>query len=166
MGWEHWKIPIGKIKSINSRLKTFTDKGDKIGEYVLDANDTFISLVEFENGALGTISSTRFATGLKNRLDLKIFCDKGAVRISFDDPITEGNYFEMTTDTEKETIELTDTLRWDKISTKPTPNNFERFIISILTGKNDQPDFKRGSEIQKILDSCAESSTKNSWIDI
>ena len=159
-------FPIGKIKSINSRLKTFTDKGDKIGEYVLDANDTFISLVEFENGALGTISSTRFATGLKNRLDLKIFCDKGAVRISFDDPITEGNYFEMTTDTEKEIIELTDTLRWDKISTKPTPNNFERFITSILTGKNDQPDFKRGSEIQKILDSCAESSTKNSWIDI
>ena len=55
---------------------------------------------------------------------------------------------------------------WEKIITLPTPNNFERFITSILTGKNDQPDFKRGSEIQKILDSCAESSTKNSWIDI
>ena len=57
---------------MNARLKTFEDKGVKIGEYILDANDTFVSLVEFENGALGTISSTRFATGMKNKLNLKI----------------------------------------------------------------------------------------------
>ena len=43
---------------------------------------------------------------------------------------------------------------------------FERFIESIKSGKNDQPDFKRGSEIQKILDACIKSSDENVWIDI
>ena len=88
--------PVGQITSINSRLKTFKDKGEKIGEYVLDANDTFISMIEFDNGAIGTVSATRFATGFTNRLDLKIFGDLGAVKIGFDDPIAEGNQYQIT----------------------------------------------------------------------
>ena len=152
--------PVGKIKKINAHLKTFKDKGERIGEYVLDANDTFISMVEFDNGAIGTISGTRFATGYKNRLELKIFCNKGAVRISFDEPLSEGNYYEITKDIDKENM------YWEKIITLHTPSNFERFITSIKSGQNDQPDFKRGAEIQKILDSCFESSKINSWIDI
>ena len=50
------------------------------------------------------------------------------------------------------------------MNTKPTPNNFERFIESIKSKTNDQPDFKRGAEIQKILDSCMKSSKENKWI--
>lgn len=157
-------FPVGKIKHINSRLKIFKDKGKKIGEYVLDANDTFVSMIEFDNGAIGTVSSTRFATGFTNRLDLKIFGDLGAVRISFDDPITEGNQYEITKDTERVILDKSDKLIWNTINTKPTPNNFERFIQSIKSKKNDQPDFKRGAEIQKILDSCIKSSKENKWI--
>jgi predicted dehydrogenase len=158
--------PVGQITSINSRLKTFRDKGEKIGKYVLDANDTFISMIEFENGALGTVSATRFATGFTNRLDLKIFGDLGAVKISFDDPIEEGNQYQITNDTERELIEKSDKLKWNTINTKPTPNNFERFIQSIKNKTNDQPNFQRGAEIQKILDACSESSAKNIWIDL
>ena len=148
------------VKKINTLLKTFKDKGEKLGEYVLDANDTFVSMVEFEHGAVGTITSTRFGTGYRNRLDLKIFCDKGAVRINFDDPVSEGNYYEITKDINSENM------YWEKIITLHTPSNFERFITSIQSGQNDQPDFKRGAEIQKILDSCFESAKINSWINI
>jgi len=42
---------------------------------------------------------------MKNKLNLKIYCDFGAVKISFDDPIKEGNYYEITTDTETEAFE-------------------------------------------------------------
>ena len=87
---------LDPIKKINARLKTFKSKGEKIKDYTLDANDTFISMVEFENGALGTITSTRFATGYSNRLELRIFGDKGAVKIEFDDALTEGNKFMFT----------------------------------------------------------------------
>ena len=59
-------------------------------------------MVEFDNGAIGTINATRFATGYSNRLELRIFGDKGAVKIEFDDPINEGNKFMFTNDTERE----------------------------------------------------------------
>lgn len=161
-------FPVGSIKKLNTKLKTFEDKGHKIGQYKLDANDSFVTMLEFENGALGTVASTRFATGEINKLNLKIYCEKGAVRIAFDDPIKEGNYYEVTTDTETvfsdEDKKLNKKLKWEKVVTRPTPNNIERFIESINSGINDQPDFERGAKIQKILDSCFESSEKESWI--
>ena len=126
----------------------------------MDANDTFVSMVEFEHGAVGTITSTRFGTGYRNRLDLKIFCDKGAVRINFDDPVSEGNNYEIARDIDSKDM------YWEKIATSSTPSNFERFIKSIKTGQNDQPDFKRGAEIQKVLDSCFESAKTNTWVNI
>ena len=158
--------PVGNIKKINCRLKTFKDKGEKIDEYVLDANDSFISMVEFDNGAIGTINSTRFATGNVNRLELKIYCDKGAVAMKFDDPITQGNYYSICTDINATSPNDEKSLDWEIVKTDPTPSNYERFITSIISGKNDQPDFKRGADIQKILDSCFLSSEKNEWIDL
>ena len=152
--------PVGRIKRINSLLKTFKDKGDTINGYSLDANDTFLSMVEFENGATGTISSTRFATGYKNKLELKIFCDRGGVKIGFDDPINEGNHYEIMKNIESEEMS------WEKVTSDSSPTNFERFISAIISGKNDQPDFNRGAEIQNIMDSCSESSLKGTWIDI
>ena len=32
------------------------------------------------------------------------------------------------------------------------PNMYQRFIQSIQSGVNDQPDFARGAEIQELLD--------------
>jgi len=162
--------PVGEIKKINTKLKTFKDKGNQIGEYILDANDSFVTMLEFENGALGIVASTRFATGEVNKLNLQIYCEKGAVRIAFDDPITEGNYYEITTDTNtifsNEDRKLNKKLKWEKVLTDPTPNNIERFIESIKSGKNDQPDFERGVKIQKILDACIQSSDENLWVDL
>lgn len=153
-------FPVGKIKKVFCYLKTYKDKGKSIGDYILDANDSFLSIVKFKNGATGAISSTRVATGYRNRLKLKIFCDKGATRIEFDDPIGEGNYFDITKNIESEKMS------WNKKTVPQTPNNFERFITSIKTGINDQPDFKRGAQIQKILDNCFESSKKKIWVKI
>ena len=159
-------FPIGSIKKLNAKLKTFESKGDKIKDYVLDANDSFISMVEFENGALGTITSTRFATGYSNRLELRIFGDKGAVKIEFDDPINEGNKFMFTDDINREFSSKGDKLKWEIIETKPCLNNFEKFIDSISHNNNHEPNFIRGAEIQKILDKCSESSLSDSWVVI
>ena len=159
-------FPIGSIKRLNAYLKTFESKGKQIKDYVLDANDTFVSMVEFENGALGTINSTRFATGYSNRLELRIFGNKGAVKIEFDDAITEGNQFMFTDDINREFLSREDKLKWEIVQTKPTLNNFEKFIDSIKNGTNHEPNFKRGADIQNILDKCIESNEKGTWLDI
>ena len=70
------------IDHVFARLKTF-DKapGNKIGEYDLDANDSFTMAVDFNNGALGVIHASRWATGHFNELRLRVYGDKGAVEV-------------------------------------------------------------------------------------
>ena len=67
-----------EIAALQARLKTF-DKtaGGAIGAYTLDANDSVAMTVEFDNGALGVVHMSRFATGKTNELDLTIHGDRG-----------------------------------------------------------------------------------------
>ena len=123
-------------------------------------------MVEFENGAIGTVNATRFATGYKNRLELRIFGDKGAVKIEFDDAIAEGNKFMFTKDTQRQLSGKEDNLKWEEIQCEPSQTNFEKFVEAIKNNKNDEPDFYRGAEIQNILDKCYESSEYGKWVDI
>ena len=57
-------------------------------------------------------------------------------------------------------------VKWEEIKCPPSPTNFERFIQSIESKTNHEPDFKRGAEIQQILDKCYESSDSGKWLDI
>jgi len=141
--------PVGHISSVYCRLKAFRKAPrDRVGEYVLDANDSAVLSIEFKNGALGTIHTTRWAGGHINRLYLKISGTKGSVEID-SERTTDGYRISVGKDLDKGV--------WKDVTTSPVPNNYQRFIKSILTGKQDQPDFARGAEIQKVLDACFKS---------
>jgi predicted dehydrogenase len=143
--------PAGPIKKVFAQLKAFPKAPkNRVGEYTLDANDTAVINVEFANGALGTIHTTRWATGHANRLALKLHGTKGA--LSFDSDLGKDCYRACLG---KDTATAT----WQEHKAKPTPNNYQRFITAIRTGQLDQPDFARGSEIQRVLDACFESSS-------
>jgi len=141
--------PVGDYASVQCRLKAF-DKAEnnRVGEFTLDANDSALIIAEFRNGAMGTIQATRWATGYQNRLALHVFGDKGAIRLNLD---TAWNVLEVTTGDDIHTV------TWTTLELDPTPNNYERFVKSIQTGVNDQPDFRRGADIQKVLGACFES---------
>jgi predicted dehydrogenase len=151
-------FPVGRIKHVSARLKAFSEfKGERWKEYTLDANDTALLHVEFENGALGTIQTTRWAAGYLNTLQLRIFGTAGSLRIDLDrswDRLEVSMGKEMHTGT------------WKEILCPPTPNNFQRFIDSIRTGVNDQPDFRRGAEVQAVLDSCLVVDARGMPIEI
>lgn len=151
-------FPVGEFKSINARLKTFTEhKGAKQGGYPLDANDSAIITAEFKNGALATIHTTRWATGHQNSLDLAIFGTKGAIRINLDKSQSELRICKG---------KNVDTATWEEIECPATPNIYERFFKSVRTGKNDQPDFARGAAIQKVLDACFDSNETGNTITV
>ena len=152
---------VGDIEQLCANLKTYKEKGDKIGEYTLDANDGFTSMVKFSNGAIGTISNTRYATGYANTLMLEVFCEKGAVKVEFD--AERDNKWSTLHICEGKNV---DKVKWEKIICDSTPTNFERFIQSIKSGENDQPNFEQGAKVQKILDMCIKSNDKNQWVDI
>lgn len=146
-------FPVGPIKSVYCKLKTFAKaKGNRVGEYTLDANDSAVMTVEFANGALGTIHTTRWASGHANRLYLKVSGSLGAVEIDTD---RSGTHYRICAGPDL------DKAQWVEVEAPPTPTNYQRFIKSIQTGVQDQPDFARGAEVQKILDACIESDAKN-----
>jgi predicted dehydrogenase len=144
--------PVGHISSVYCQLKTFRKAPrDRVGEYVLDANDSAVLCIEFKNGALGTVHTTRWAGGHINRLYLKVSGTKGSVEID-SERTTNGYRISIGKDLDKGL--------WKDMVAAPVPNIYQRFVKSILTGNQDQPDFARGAEVQKILDACFKSDAE------
>jgi predicted dehydrogenase len=78
---------VGEPKRVSSIMKTFIDErplpeGGGTGK--VDVDDAFVSLVEFENGAIGTIEATRFAAGSKNRNMFEINGEHGTIRFNLE----------------------------------------------------------------------------------
>jgi len=71
------------VRDVSSRLATYDKaEGGQIGEYVLDANDSATMQVSLQNGALGTVSVTRFASGHINDLRVRIYGDEGGLEVN------------------------------------------------------------------------------------
>jgi predicted dehydrogenase len=78
---------IGEPKQLMAMTKTFIDERplpDGSGMGKVDVDDAFVSLFEFENGALGTLEATRFAAGRKNHEVIEINAENGSVRFNME----------------------------------------------------------------------------------
>ncbi len=77
---------VGGIKSVSALTKTFIHERDKDdgGAGIVDVDDAFAAAVEFENGAIGTLESTRFAAGRKNYNCFELNAEKGSVRFNLE----------------------------------------------------------------------------------
>ncbi len=70
------------IKSVQSTMKTYIPERqlmDGKGTGVVDVDDAFASVIEFENGAIGTLEGTRLASGRKNYHVFEINGEKGSI---------------------------------------------------------------------------------------
>ena len=141
------------IEHVFARLKTF-DKapGNKIGEYELDANDSFAMAVDFSNGALGVIHATRWATGHFNELRLRVYGERGGVEV------------QHRHDWSKLRVclgEDVETGAWKDMEVPAVPTNYERFAGAVRAGKNQQPDFRHAAELQRVLDLAMASDSEH-----
>lgn len=126
------------------RLQTFHKaEGDKIGDYKLDANDSFTMSVEFTNGALGVIHASRFATGYLNTLRLRVFGDKGALEVQ------HGNDGATLRVCVGEDIESP---VWRDVAVDPVETNYQRFAQAVKSGQSLDPTFRHATNLQKIID--------------
>ncbi len=138
--------------NISARLKTFDKaKNGKIGEYVLDANDTAMMMGELKGGAQLMVQATRFMTGYDNVLDLKIFGTKGAVEV-----IHREGWNEVRCCIGKNIHSQA----WQTIKPEPVETNYRKFINAIVAGKNGSPDFRRAADLQRVLDACEKNDGK------
>ncbi|NQT25992.1 Gfo/Idh/MocA family oxidoreductase, partial [candidate division KSB1 bacterium] len=71
-----------EIKTVSAMNRTFIDERplpDGSGTGKVEIDDAFVSTLEFENGAIGSLEATRFAGGRKNYMVLEINGEKGSI---------------------------------------------------------------------------------------
>ncbi|GMB80271.1 Gfo/Idh/MocA family oxidoreductase [Shinella zoogloeoides] len=137
------------VGHVFARLKAFDKAPDnRIGEYDLDANDSFTMTVDFDNGALGVIHASRWATGHLNELRLRMHGDKGALEVIHS---TEGSKLRgcLGEDVEQAV--------WREIDPGTVPTNYERFAAAVAAGERIEPGFRHAAELQKVLDLAIET---------
>ncbi|KXU35644.1 oxidoreductase [Cephaloticoccus primus] len=123
---------------------------NKIGEYTLDTNDSVTMQLSLANGALGTISQTRVASGHHNDLRLALYGTKGGLEV-----------FSQKPDTLRVCLGA-DALKkaeWQTVECPAVTTNYARFIAAVRGEAGPRgPDFARGAEVQTVLDAAEESA--------
>lgn len=139
-----------EIVSVQGALATFPKAdGDRIGDYVLDANDSVAITARFASGALATVLATRYATGFLNDLTLSLHGTEGALRVE-----TNGTTSALSGSLGKDV----DRNRWKKIELEPVRRNARRFADALVEGRNGDPSFRRAADMQKVIDAVIESA--------
>jgi len=145
-------------QSVSCHLKTF-DKapGNQIGEYKLDANDSFTMMAETASGAVGVVHASRFASGHMNDLHLQIHGTKGGIKVTNTGDL--GELF-VCSGPNLEKAE------WEQVELNPTPNNYRKFAEAVKSGVNGHPTFRHAANLQQVLDLAVESSKAGGRKDI
>lgn len=146
------------VAALSARMKVFDKaEGGAIDVYRLDVNDSVAMTVEFENGALGVVHMSRFATGKANDLDLMIHGDKGALKVW--------------ANSANSTLEVClgediNTQTWVPYACPASPRNEDRFLIALLSGQNGEPDFRHATKVQKLLDLAFVSDSEGRMLPV
>ena len=140
------------VTEVSCLLTTF-DKapGGRIGDYVLDANDSATLQVRLDGGALGTVAATRFASGHLNDLRLRLYGLHGGLEVSF-----EGGVSRLRACLGDDVLTGT----WSEVDCPPVPTNYQRFIAAIRGEGVPDPDFARGAVLQRLLDEAEASAAE------
>lgn len=146
------------VSTVSAHLTTF-DKapGGRIGEYVLDANDSAAMTLQLEGGALGTVQATRCATGHLNDLRLRLYGTEGGLELLFEQGISRLNAC---------LGPARMTAAWSPVDCPPVPTVYERFIMAIRGEGPAEPDFARGAELQVWLDRAEESALQGAALKV
>jgi predicted dehydrogenase len=67
---------VGEVSSVSGLTRTFIP--ERPGGHV-DVDDAFEAIVDFENGAVGTVEASRFCRGRKNAMSFEVNGSKGSI---------------------------------------------------------------------------------------
>jgi predicted dehydrogenase len=140
------------VSEMACQLATF-DKapGGRIGDYVLDANDSAVMQLRLAGGALGVVHATRLATGHLNDLRLRLYGDLGGLEVEF-----EGGVSRLRACLGDARLRA----EWVEVDCPAVPTVYQRFIAAIRGEGEMIPDFARAADLQAMLDRAEESAAR------
>jgi predicted dehydrogenase len=149
------------ISEVHCRLKTFPKaENGRIGDYELDANDSFTINAAFDNGAIGVIHASRWASGHLNELKLRIYGDRGGLEVR----CLRGGH--LVADPRYTSLRASlgpdlEVGAWQDLNVEPVPLNYRRFADAVRNGATEEPSFATATRLQTILDLCVLSDQQN-----
>lgn len=174
---------VGEPTRIMGMAKTFINErpDGQGGRTKVDVDDAVTAMMEFENGALGTIEATRFANGHRNANMWEINAEKGSIRFNLERLNELDVYW---ADGHRETLGFTNVLvsepyhpywaNWwpagHAIGWEHTfVHEFHHFFNAIVNGLPVTPygaDFVDGYKNAVLCDAILESAQTGRMVDI
>ena len=160
-------------------LKTFVTERPLPGsdkKAPIDVDDAAISLLKFENGAVGTIEASRFALGHKNHLRFEINGSNGSVAFDLERLNELELYIEEGPDSGFKTILVTDAKHpyldawWPPGHILGYEHTFIHTVCDLIRAIDKQviptPNFEDGVRNQKVLDGIERASSSQKWENV
>jgi predicted dehydrogenase len=167
---------VGEITEVAGLLKTFITERPLPGSDVMapvDVDDCAVSLVKFQNGAVGTIEASRFAIGHKNHLRFEINGSKGSICFDLERMNEIELYIEEGPDSGFKTILATDAKHpfidawWPPGHIIGYEHTFTHTVLDLLKAIQEQripsPNFEDGVRNQRVLDAIERASLSRHW---
>ena len=168
---------VGEITEVAGLLQTFVAErplpDDPQTKAPVDVDDAALSLVRFENGAVGSIEGTRFATGRKNYNRFEINGSKGSVAFDLERMNELELYIEEGPNSGFRTILATDASHpyisgwWPPGHIIGYEHTFTHTVLDLLRaidgGRVPQPNFEDGVRNQRVLDAVERSAESRRW---
>ena len=139
----------------------------------VDVDDAALALVRFENGAVGTIEGTRFATGRKNHNRFEINGSKGSLVFDLERMNELELYTEEGPNSGFRRILVTDPTHpyisawWPRGHIIGYEHTFTHTVLDLLKAIGEQtiplPNFEDGVRNQRVLDALERSSASHRW---
>jgi len=171
---------VGEPVEVNGLLKTFITErplpGNPAKKGPVDVDDAALSLVRYDNGAVGYLEGTRFATGRKNYNRFEINGAKGSLVWDLEQLNDLQLYVEEGPNSGFRTITVTDGKHpyvgawWPPGHIIGYEHSFTHtvydFLRAIAEQKLPAPSFEDGYKNQRVLDAIEQSAREGKWMKI
>jgi len=158
---------VGDVKEVSATTETYVKERPVKGTNKMkkvETEDTGLSILKFEGGAIGVLESTKVGTGHDESLKIEVNGSNGAIYWSLENPSSLYTFSLSERD-----------FGWKEVTTKnPYPFVSEvwqghivgigRFLKSLEEDEAPEPSFKDGFKAQEIIDAAYRSSKEKKWI--
>jgi predicted dehydrogenase len=167
---------VGEIASVSGLLTTFITERPLPGggaKAPVDVDDAAVALLRFENGAIGTVEASRFATGRKNYNRFEINGSAGSIAFDLERMNELELYIEEGPNSGFRTIIVTDAKHpytaawWPPGHIIGYEHSFTHTVYDLVKAIADEqlptPNFDDGVRNQRVLDAIERSAAAGKW---